>query len=193
MCGEMEQAAKQKPQYLREDLSINVGDRQFTETVVLPPQDKLGRHPALLPTLSADRGSALSSDPHYRPTNAFLKPGHRMVTFDMPCHCQRVDGQFGPDISGFLASFVAGRDPFKMRVEDGHAVITACFQWGWAMPGRIAVSGDSQCGYMVLRLLAAEHRISVCAGLAPVTDWRELSEFASIRGREDVAELQFND
>jgi len=93
-------------------------------------------------------------------------------------------------MNGFRASFMAGVDPFKMGVEDGQTVITECIKRGWATPGRIAVQGASRAGYMALRLMAADPRIAVAAGLAPVTDWRMLAEFSSVRDREDIAGLQ---
>jgi hypothetical protein len=40
-----------------------------------------------------------------------------------------------------------------------------------------------------LRLVAAERRIRAVAGLAPVTDWRRLREFAAVRDHPSVAAL----
>lgn len=188
-CGEEKQATAQTPEYQREDITLKVGDRQFVATVLSPPKGKLAKHPALLVTLGADRHVALFESPFSLPSNAFLKHGHRTVSFDMPCHGQRID-RFGQWIDGFRASFVAGVDPFKMCVADGQAVITECIKRGWATPGRIATQGASRAAYMALRLLAADKRIAVAAGIAPVTDWRMLSEFGSVRDREDVADLQ---
>jgi hypothetical protein len=41
----------------------------------------------------------------------------------------------------------------------------------------------------VLRLAAADPRIAGVAGLAPVTDWRVLNEFAQVGSRHDLAAL----
>jgi hypothetical protein len=189
-AGEDRPAATQEtPAFQRQDFTVKVGDRELVATLVSPPDDKLAAQPALLLTFSADRQIALFTEPYSWTPMAFVQHGHRALSFDLPCHGERV-GQFGSGVAGFCASFVAGVDPFKMGVEDGQAVIGECIRRGWATPGRIAVEGASRAGYAALRLLAAEPRIAVGAGLAPVTDWRLLSEFAGARDRADVADLQ---
>ncbi len=184
-CGEQ----TQQPKHEREDLTIKAGDRQFVATILSPPKDKLAKNPALLVTMGGNRKDALFTYPYSQTPNAFLEHGHRVVTFDLPCHGERID-RFGDGIIGFREMFLAGVDPFKVCIEDAQAVITECIQRGWATPGRIAAEGASRCGYVALRLLAADERVGVAAGLAPVTDWRALGEFRKLRDREDIAKLQ---
>lgn len=172
-----------------EQFTVSVGERQFTVTALSPPTDKLADDPCLLLTFGADRSIALFSEPYSLCAKAFLERGHRALSFDMPAHGERI-GQYGQWIGGWRNAFLAGGDPFAMFVEDGRAVISECIRRGWAKPGRIAVAGPSRCGYMVLRLLAADDRIAAGAGLAPVTDWRDLSEFEAERERRDVADLR---
>jgi pimeloyl-ACP methyl ester carboxylesterase len=57
------------------------------------------------------------------------------------------------------------------------------------MSGKIYASGVSRGAYFALRLAAADPRIKGVAGLAPVTDWRKLREFAQVRESPDVAGL----
>ncbi|MBL7040526.1 MAG: prolyl oligopeptidase family serine peptidase [Pirellulaceae bacterium] len=188
--GEEKETTEEKtPDYERQDFSVKVGDRQFVATVLSPPQNKLARHPALLLKFTSDRNTALFTSPYCLVPRAFLEHGHRVVSFDIPCHGDRI-GRFGGSIPGLRNSFVAGVDPFAMFVEDGRSVISECIRRGWATSGRIAVEGPSRAGYMVLRLLAADERIAVAAGMAPVTDWRLLREFVSARDRKDVASIR---
>jgi hypothetical protein len=183
------QATEETCDFEREDFTVKVDDRQFVATILSPPQSHLDERPILLLTFAADRHTTLFTRPYCLFARAFLKHGHRVVSFDIPCHGDRI-GRFGGSIPGLRNSFVAGVDPFAMFIEDGRSVITECIKRGWATPGRIAVEGPSRAGYMALRLLAADDRIATAAGMAPVTDWRLLSEFASVRDREDVASLR---
>lgn len=184
-----DQGTAWQDQYQREDFTVRVGERQFTVIALSPPEGKLAKDPCLLLTFGADRNSAMFSEPYSLCPKVFLEAGHRALTFDMPAHGERVD-HFGGSIDGWRNAFLAGVDPFATFVEDGKAVINECTRRGWVKPGRIAVAGASRCGYAALRLLAADDRIAAGAGLAPVTDWRYLTEFASVRDRRDVADLR---
>jgi hypothetical protein len=84
---------------------------------------------------------------------------------------------------------MAGEDPFQQFVADGSAVIHACLQRGLGAPGRIVACGVSRAGYCALRLAAADRCIVGVAGLAPVIDWRALSEFTAVRHEPVVAAL----
>ncbi|MFA6240179.1 MAG: prolyl oligopeptidase family serine peptidase [Candidatus Hydrogenedentales bacterium] len=170
------------------EFDVQAGGRSVTARLLSPPQERLAADPALLLTFCSDRFTSSSVKPYCLPAEGFLAHGHRVVSFDLPMHGERV-GAHGAEIAGLRNAFVAGEDPFAMFVEDGKAVISECIQRGWARPGRIAVSGTSRGGYMALRLLAADERIAAGAGFAPVTDWSVLTEFAADRDREDVKGL----
>jgi len=163
----------------QEQFTVSVSERQFTVTALSPPTDKLADDPCLLLTFGQDQSIALFSEPYSLCANAFLERGHRVLSFDMPAHGQRID-HYGKWMEGWRNAFMAGADPFTVFVEDGRAVISECIDRGWVKPGRIAVAGPSRCGYMVLRLLAADDRIAAGAGLAPVTDLRYIREFAGV-------------
>ncbi|MBM3290766.1 MAG: alpha/beta fold hydrolase, partial [Candidatus Hydrogenedentes bacterium] len=145
--------------------------------------------PALLLTFAMDRATSLTKHPYCFAAEYFLAQGHRAASFDLPNHGDRVNAH-GQQIEGMRNAFAAGDDPFAAFVADGRAVIDACIARGIAKPGRIAVAGTSRGGYMALRLLSGDERIAAAAAFAPVTDWRELREFAADRENADVANLQ---
>ena len=80
--------------------------------------------------------------------------------------------------------------PFATFVQEGRALISELARRGLAEPGRIVAAGVSRGGYCALRLLAGDDRIAAAAGLAPVTDWRVLSEFADHAEMAAVRELR---
>ncbi len=167
---------------------VEVGGRSVVARLLSPPPASLATDPALLLTFAADRVTSSSVRPYCSPAEHFLAQGHRVISFDLPAHGDRV-GIHGSDITGLRNALVAGEDPFMALVEDGKGVIGECIRRGWARPGRIAVSGSSRGGYMALRMLAADDRIAAGAGFAPVTDWSLLREFSADREREDVRAL----
>ena len=172
-----------------EEFPVTVSDRTITVRVLSPPEGKLAADPALVLTFAMDRATSLSARPYCFAAEYFLEQGHRAASFDLPAHGDRIDAR-GSAIEGMRNRFVAGDYPFAGFVEDGKAVIDECIKRGLAKPGRIAVAGTSRGGYMALRLLAGDRRVAAGAGFAPVTDWRELREFAADKDRADVAALQ---
>lgn len=152
------------------------------------PDDTPATEPALLLTFGMTRQSALTEDPHDLPARIFTGAGHYALSFDLPNHGGRIDA-FGEGIGGMCAAYVGGRDPFARFVSDGRAAVVACRQLGIPGSDRVVACGVSRAGYCVLRLAAADRRIVAVAGLAPVTDWRVLSEFAAVWDRSEVAAL----
>jgi dienelactone hydrolase len=153
-----------------------------------PPAGELATDPALLLTFGGARQGVLDGDSSFAPALHFVRAGHRALSFDLPNHGDFVD-DYGQSIDGICAAFVAGDDPFARFVANGKAAIDACLETGLAHPGRLFVCGGSRGGYCALRLAAEEKRIDGVADLAPVTDWRILKEFVSVKEREDVAGL----
>jgi dienelactone hydrolase len=143
--------------------------------------------PALLLTFSGTRQMALGRHPYDLATKAFVDAGHSALSFDLPHHGDRV-GPYGEGIAGMCAALVAGQDPFARFVADGKAAIDACRARGVGAGGVFAY-GISRGGYCALRLAAADPRIRGVAGIAPVTDWRVLKEFADVRDRPEVEAL----
>jgi dienelactone hydrolase len=176
---------------LSETFDVTVSGRKLTIRVLSPEADHMAKEPALLLTFATDRNTSLTTRPYCLSAEYFLANGHRAASFDLPAHGDRVD-QYGGQISGMRNAFVAGVDPFAMFAEDGKAVIDECIHRGLATAGRIAIAGTSRGGYMALRLLAADSRIAAGAGYAPVTDWRDLTEFAEDKSSDGVAGLRLS-
>jgi len=181
------QEAVKYPEHVAEEFPVQVRGQALLVQLLSPPPDRRAPHPALLLSLAVDRRTTLFGEPYAIPACHFLHHGHRVVSFSLPCHGERV-AEAGEGIAGFCALLVAGRNPFAELVEEGRAVLDECLRRGAATPGRIAVCGVSRGGYCALRLAAAEKRIQAVAGYSPVTDWRVLREFAEAREQPVVAE-----
>jgi len=153
-----------------------------------PPPERLAKQPMLLVYLSADRASSMPDGRYGAPAKAFLEQGHRIVSFDLPAHGDRVDAH-GSGIAGLAARVAAGQKPFDLLVADGRAVIDECLRRGLAEMGRIVAAGVSRGGYSALRLAAADDRIVAVAAFAPPADWGLVTEFASQKDRPEVAAL----
>jgi dienelactone hydrolase len=167
---------------------LYVEDRRLSCSLAQPDSSTKSSAPALLLSFSSTRQSALMEHPYDLPAKTFLAAGHFVLSFDLSHHGERVD-KYGEGIEGMCRAFMAGYDPFARFVADGMAAIDACLQRGIGVDGRICVCGVSRAGYCALRLAAADPRIKAVAGLAPVTDWRVLREWAEVRHKPEVAAL----
>lgn len=156
-----------------------------------PESSRVHEEPQLLITVGADWKTHLLTEPYRATADGFLANGHYALSFDIPCHGERID-PYGEGIHGFRNAWLAEDDPFERFVRDAMAVIDDCIRLGIASPGKIAVCGASRGAYMALRLLAADSRVVRGAGFAPVTDWRYLSEFDSIKDTEGVEALKLH-
>jgi dienelactone hydrolase len=170
------------------ELNVGIGGQQIRCSLARPDDGALAADPALLLTFSSTRQSALTEHPYDLPARTFLSAGQDVLSFDLPHHGERVD-RHGEGIDGMCRAFIAGDDPFDRFVADGIAALDACLERGIGGSGRIYVCGVSRAGYCALRLAAADSRITAAAALAPVTDWRVLSEWAAVRDRPEVAAL----
>jgi len=171
-----------------EEFAVTRGESTLMVRVQSPAPERLAARPLLLLFLSADRQSSMPDGRYGAPGRIFLEQGHRVVSFDLPAHGERV-GRHGSGIVGFAAMLAAGVDPFALLVADGRAVIDACIRRGLAAEDRVVAAGVSRGGYGALRLAAADTRVSAVAALAPATDWRVLTEFAALRDDPAVAAL----
>lgn len=174
------------------DLTLEIAGRTIVARVLSPEPECLSGNPLLLVTLAADKETSLYVEPYNLTAQRFLEAGHRVVSFDLPSHGARID-ENGEGIQGFRNTFVQGIDPFQLFLEDARAVIDRCLADGLAQQGRIMACGTSRAGYLALRLMAADPRVSAAAAYAPVTDWRHLSEFASERECEDLAAMRLSE
>lgn len=168
------------------EMTLAVGERRFGAKILSPRKEQLAPKPLLLLILTGDLQTALKTPPFNIGVPLFLARGHRAVSFDLPDHGRRV-ASFGEGISAWRQAWLTGQDRFQQAVEEATALIDHCVKEGWATPERIMVYGVSRGGYLALRLLAADARIAAAAAIAPVTDWRELSEFTAEKGRTELA------
>ncbi len=171
--------ARQEVAVARDGGTLRVGVRTPT---------RLAERPLLLLFFAADRAASLPDGRYGGPGRMFLDHGHRVASFDLPAHGERVDRR-GSGIAGLAARVAAGEDPFAEFVADGRAVIDECLRRGWAEEGRIVVAGVSRGGYAALRLAAEDARVAAVAAFSPVTDWRVLAEFAPLAERPETAAL----
>ncbi|MCX6049425.1 MAG: hypothetical protein NT075_30360 [Chloroflexi bacterium] len=160
----------------------------LTYRLHIPSAPQRAANPALLLTFSSTRTASFEETPYDIPAKLFAEAGHYVVSFDLPNHGEQIN-TFGTGIVGMCAAFNAGQDPFAQFVAQGRAVLDSCLAQGVAASGGIYACGVSRAGYCALRLAAADQRITGVAGLAPVTDWRVLTEFAAVREAPAVAAL----
>jgi hypothetical protein len=184
-------AAAKDAGWTSEEFTVRVGPRPLLARLLSPAKDRLAANPLLLLTLAGDRQTALTVPPACLGASAFLARGHRALSFDLPDHGQRAD-RYGKGIQAWRNAWVAGEDRFAHFVEEAGAVIGRCIETGRVAPGRVVAYGISRGGYLALRLLAADSRVAAAAAIGPVTDWRELAEFAAERGRTDVGDLRLS-
>lgn len=156
-----------------------------------PGGPRIHAAPQLLITVGADWRTHLLTEPYRTTADGFLANGHYALSFDIPCHGERIE-PYGEGISGFCNALRSGDDPFERFVRDAMAVIDDCIRSGFATPGKIAVCGASRGAYLAFRLLVADSRVTRAAGFAPVTDWRYLSEFEAIKDTEAVEALKLH-
>jgi len=181
-------AGARSEDFVTRDFTVDRGTEKLAVRLFSPPDDRLAPQPLLLLNFASDRQTSLTGAAYSTPVQIFLKAGHRVASFDLPAHGDRVDGR-GSGIDGMCARFLDGDDPFRQFAEDGRAVIDRLIERGEATANRIVVAGTSRAGYCSLRLAAADRRVAAVAAYAPVTDWRVLREFAAVRDRDEVAGL----
>jgi len=167
--------------------TFTIGGIEPSLHLLTPPQ--LAAQPLLLLSFAMDWKTSLCAEPYNLTATKFLQQGHRVASFDLPNHGQRVD-EFGEGITGFRNAIVAGKNPFARFIHEAKSAIDFWVEQNFATPGRIAVCGTSRAGYLALRLAGEDQRIAAVAAFAPVTDWHYLEEFQHDKNREDVAELQ---
>lgn len=173
--------------YQMEEFVVQSGPFALMVRVVSPPPERLAAQPRLLLFFSTDRAASMPDGRHGAATQLWVDAGHRVASIDLPGHGER-EGEYGAGIAGWAAQWAAGDDPFMPMVVEGRRVIDECSRRGLTAGG-VVVAGVSRGGYLALRLAAADERIMAVAALAPVTDWREVREFAGARDDPRLAAL----
>jgi hypothetical protein len=182
------------------EFTVTAGDRKVAAMIVSPAAADLAPDPVLLLTIGGQNTHLLP--PNDQPASFFLERGHRAVSFEIPFELEAEDvlkADINPEgriynagIEIMRDEFLRGKGPFVTFIEDAKAVLDVCEKNNWATPGRIVVTGISRFAYFAFRLMASDSRLNIGGGFAPVTDWRNLSEFAECCEREDVAALRLS-
>ena len=179
---------------------VPVGDRNITAMIASPASNRLDPDPVLLLTIGGQNTHILP--PNDQPANFFWEHGHRVVSFPIAFEIIADDAlrvrspssvsKYNVAIETLRDEFIGGQDPFLTFIKEAKAVLKACIDRKWARPGRIVVTGISRFGYLALRLMAADDQLNIGGGFAPVTDWRDLSEFHEQRNLKEVADLRLS-
>ena len=141
----------------------------------------LCQHPALLITLTSTRTAALDHRDMRMVPDIFLAAGHRVTSFDLPNHGERMN-RYGKGLTGMAAAAADGVDVFADLQETGRALISRCIELGLARAGGIVLNGVSRGGLSALHVMAADDRVLACAIHAPVTYLPALREFKALAG-----------
>ena len=180
------------------EFTVNSRGEEVACWLVSPDPSRTSRNSSLLLNISATRDYAIHDPTQNHPTQPFLDAGHHVLTFDLPHHGDRIlkdsieetsPGAANGNIRAMSKAFAAGNDPFEQFVSDGMAAIDICIERGIALNGKIVGYGVSRAAYCLLRLAAADPRVSAVAGPSPVTDWAVLPEFADHADLSRTADL----
>ncbi|MBI3944179.1 MAG: prolyl oligopeptidase family serine peptidase [Chloroflexi bacterium] len=169
------------------EFTTRAGNRDLVCSLMSPPGAKTNSNPALLLTFATTRQTALSEAPYNFVVQEFLAAGHYIMSFDLPNHGEHINS-YGQGIDGMRNALLAGADPFTSFVQNGISAIDAVLARGLGI-GNIYAWGESRGAYCAIRLAAADARVRAVVGMAPVTDWRILREFADVRDLPQVAAL----
>ena len=129
---------------------------------------------------------SLDEPPYRIVPDAFLATGHRVASFDLPCHGElAAEGIEG--LTGMAAAVARGVDVFDEIRQTGAGLVDLCLERGLAPGEAVALNGTSRGGLAALHVMAADRRVLACAVHAPVTYLPRLSEFARLAGNPIVA------
>ena len=121
------------------------------------------------------------TQPHYLEGVDALGPRIWCVTLDLPGHGSETQAGEPGGIATWrqrLERNEAFLEPYVRRVS---GVLDEWIARKHSDPARIGLFGTSRGGFIALHLAAAEPRIRLVAGFAPVTELMTLSEFAGLR------------
>lgn len=181
-----------------EEFAVRTDNREFTAMMAWPDEKHLHNDPVLLLTIGGPETHFFG--PNDQPANYFWQRGHRVVTFPLSFEIaadnalkvnpRSSENTYNIAIEMLRDEFIQGRDPFFEFIKEAKAVVDICIDKKWAKPGRIVVTGISRFAYLAFRLIATDDRLSIGGGFAPVTDWRDLSEFEKQRNFKEVTDLR---
>lgn len=144
-------------------------------------QGEPGSPPA--PTLIVLSGNSTDSlvKANFLKAGETLQPlGYLCVSIDLPCH-----GEFArkgySNLTGWGKLAAEGTDfvaEFNQRLKE---VVDHLIEEGMTDLEKIAVTGTSRGGFMAYRYMAFDERVKCAVGYSPVTDLRQLKEFAVAR------------
>jgi hypothetical protein len=163
-----------------EGFTVMFGNDRVDSVIVSPPEGKLSPDPVLLFSIGGTTEHFV--DPHQKQAEYFWEHGHRAVSFSIPNVLYSIEA--------YRDSMLEGTDPAVAFIEQAKAVLNHCVDRKWVKPDRIVVTGISRFAYFAFRLMAEDDRLNIGGGFAPVTDWRDLSEFHGHRDMDVVADLR---
>lgn len=163
-------------------------DQIFPLPTPLGPRQATVRTPARsapYPTLLIALAGAIQpclDDPDYCVvSDLFLAAGHRVASFDLPNHGQRIN-QHGRNLTGMAAAIAAGDDVFADIRQTGRALIDLAIREKWVHAGDVLLMGISRGGLSAMHIMAGDDRVGAAAIISPVTHLPELHEFAHLHG-----------
>lgn len=165
-----------------QEFQATIGDKTVNAIIASPPKDELDPNPVLLLTIGG--ASTHFVPPNQQPAEYFWTRGHRVVSFST--------ATMPGSLETLRDMVLNGPDPFETFIEEARAVLKYCVDQGWAKPDRIVVTGISRFAYLAFRLMAADPTLNIGGGFAPVTDWRDLSEFAPAKDQAQIANLRLS-
>lgn len=157
-------------------LQTPMGPRQ---AVVRTPA-RLAKYPTLLIALAGPIHACLDDPDYCVVSDILLAAGHRVASFDLPNHGQRVNAH-GKNLSGMAAAIAAGEDVFADIRCTGQALIDQAIQQKWTHADDILLMGISRGGLSAMHIMAADPRVGAAAVISTVTDLPTLHEFANLR------------
>ncbi|MCE9590769.1 MAG: alpha/beta fold hydrolase [Planctomycetes bacterium] len=154
------------------------------------PRDRAIDGPTpLVVSVAAGRHETMIEEPFNWPARLFTAEGYRAVTVDLPYHGDRAVSPKVSGLAGIVEGWATGFDPFTRFIKDCRALIDTLISRSLADLTRVYLYGTSRGGYYAARAAAADSRVAGLAMVAPVTDWRTLTEFESVKNRDDIAAL----
>jgi dienelactone hydrolase len=127
--------------------------------------------------LSGNRNDSLVKANFLKAGETLQPLGYLCVSIDLPCHGALAEPGYS-NLTGWGKLAAEGEDfvaDFNDRMKK---VLDHLIAEGMTDPEKIAATGTSRGGFMAYRYLAFDERVKCAVGYSPVTDLRQLREFA---------------
>jgi len=155
--------------------------------ILLRTPERLAAHPSLLITLGGPCQRMIDDADYRTVSDIFLAAGHRVASFDLPNHGERVD-EHGEGLPGMAKAIESGSDVFGDIRDTGRALIDHAVTQGWTRADEVMLLGVSRGGLSAMHIMAGDERVGAAAVLAPVTHLPALNAFAHLEGNPIIAQ-----